>query len=90
MGHARGVILLAVRAAGVRLVELRPNEIKKFLTGNGHASKEADAGGGAVSPASAAPPERADVADAYRDLALRCDAAVLSKRESRRTAWCWS
>lgn len=40
MGHARGIILLAIRNAGLQLIELRPNEIKKFLTGHGHASKE--------------------------------------------------
>lgn len=40
MGHARGVILLSVRRAGLELCELRPNAIKKFLTGYGHASKQ--------------------------------------------------
>ena len=40
MGHARGVILLAVHRAGVRLVEYKPNEVKKSITGYGHASKE--------------------------------------------------
>lgn len=40
MGHARGVLLLAVRQAGLGLFELRPNEIKKSMTGFGHASKE--------------------------------------------------
>ncbi|QQS10180.1 MAG: crossover junction endodeoxyribonuclease RuvC [Phycisphaerales bacterium] len=39
MGHARGVMLLAVARAGLELVELRPNEVKKSLTGHGHASK---------------------------------------------------
>jgi len=39
MGHARGVILLAVRKAGLELLEIRPNEIKKSLTGFGHAKK---------------------------------------------------
>ena len=39
MGHARGVILLAIRRAACDLVELRPNEVKKALTGHGHASK---------------------------------------------------
>lgn len=39
MGHTRGVILLAVERAGCRLVELKPNEVKKALTGYGHASK---------------------------------------------------
>lgn len=40
MGHARGVILLAIRRANVPLVELRPNEIKKASTGYGHAAKD--------------------------------------------------
>lgn len=40
MGHARGVILLAIRRADLNLVELKPNEVKKYLTGNGHASKD--------------------------------------------------
>jgi crossover junction endodeoxyribonuclease RuvC len=39
MGHARGVILLAVRQAGARLIEYKPNEIKKAVAGYGHASK---------------------------------------------------
>ena len=39
MGHARGVLLLAIRQAGCRLIELKPNEVKKSLTGHGHASK---------------------------------------------------
>lgn len=39
MGHARGVILLNVRRAGLPLIELKPNEVKKFLTGHGHAPK---------------------------------------------------
>ncbi len=40
MGHARGVLLLAIRAAGVSLLEYKPNEVKKFMTGHGHASKQ--------------------------------------------------
>lgn len=39
MGHARGVILLAVARAGVPLIELKPAEVKKFLTGSGRAEK---------------------------------------------------
>lgn len=39
MGHARGVILLAIRRANLPLVELRPNEVKKASTGYGHAAK---------------------------------------------------
>lgn len=40
MGHARGVILLAVRKAELSLIELKPNSVKKHMTGHGHASKE--------------------------------------------------
>ncbi len=39
MGHARGVVLLTIRKAGVELSELAATEVKKSLTGNGHASK---------------------------------------------------
>jgi crossover junction endodeoxyribonuclease RuvC len=39
MGHARGVILLAIARAGVRLMEFKPNEVKKSLTGHGLADK---------------------------------------------------
>jgi crossover junction endodeoxyribonuclease RuvC len=39
MAHARGIILLAVQNAGLQLIEIRPNEIKKSLTGYGHAAK---------------------------------------------------
>lgn len=39
MGHARGVILLAICKAGIQLREFKPNEVKKSLTGHGHAEK---------------------------------------------------
>ena len=39
MGHARGVILLAAQRAGATIVELGATEVKKSLTGSGHASK---------------------------------------------------
>lgn len=39
MAHARGVILLAARSAGVEIVELKPAEVKKALTGSGGAGK---------------------------------------------------
>jgi crossover junction endodeoxyribonuclease RuvC len=39
MAHARGVLLLNGKRAGLRLVELRPATIKKALTGNGQAVK---------------------------------------------------
>jgi crossover junction endodeoxyribonuclease RuvC len=64
MGHARGVILLGVRRAGVRLVELRPAEVKKFLTGNGQAKKSQMQGAVQVRLRLATLPEPPDVADA--------------------------
>ena len=39
MGHARGVILLACRQAGVGVHSVAATQVKKNLTGNGHASK---------------------------------------------------
>jgi crossover junction endodeoxyribonuclease RuvC len=39
MGHARGVILLAIAQSGVPLIELKPAVVKKFLTGSGRAEK---------------------------------------------------
>ncbi len=39
MGHARGVVLLAAAQAGVAVADLPATNIKKSLTGNGHASK---------------------------------------------------
>lgn len=40
MAHARGVIVLAARSAGLGLVELKPAEVKKAATGSGRATKE--------------------------------------------------
>lgn len=40
MAHARGVILLCARQANLSICELASTEVKKALTGNGHASKE--------------------------------------------------
>ncbi len=39
MGHARGVILVAIRQAQIPLLEFKPNEVKKSLTAHGHAGK---------------------------------------------------
>ncbi|MFM9994627.1 MAG: crossover junction endodeoxyribonuclease RuvC [Phycisphaerales bacterium] len=64
MGHARGVILLNIRRAGVRLLELRPNEIKKFMTGHGHAAKGQMQAAVQARLRLATRPEPADVADA--------------------------
>lgn len=40
VGMARGVILLAIADAGLRLVELTPNQVKQGLTGWGAADKK--------------------------------------------------
>jgi crossover junction endodeoxyribonuclease RuvC len=39
MGHARGAVLLACGEAGVAVRDLAATQVKKSLTGNGHASK---------------------------------------------------
>jgi crossover junction endodeoxyribonuclease RuvC len=39
MGHARGVIILAAADAGIPMVSYRATQIKKTITGNGHAAK---------------------------------------------------
>ncbi len=64
MAHARGVILLCIRRAGLQLVELRPNEIKKFLTGHGHASKPQMQGAVQSRLRLAKRPDPPDIADA--------------------------
>jgi len=40
MGHARGVVMLAGESRGLELSELAATEVKKAVTGNGHASKQ--------------------------------------------------
>lgn len=39
MGHARGVVLLSAHRAGASVTELAATEVKKSLTGHGHATK---------------------------------------------------
>ena len=39
MGHARGVIILAAADAGIPVVSYPATQIKKTITGNGHAAK---------------------------------------------------
>lgn len=40
MGHARGVILLTAQQRNLEVVHVSANEVKKAMTGYGHASKE--------------------------------------------------
>lgn len=64
MGHARGVILLAIRRSSIPLLELRATEIKKSLTGYGHAGKGQMQSAIKHEFALAVEPKPADVADA--------------------------
>jgi crossover junction endodeoxyribonuclease RuvC len=64
MGHGRGVVLLAAADAGLPIEELAPAEIKKALTGRGHASKAQMQRAVAHQFRLSRPPEPPDVADA--------------------------
>lgn len=64
MGHARGVILLCGTAAGLPIQHLAATEIKKSLTGNGHATKRQMQLSIQAQCRLAEPPSPPDVADA--------------------------
>ncbi|BAM05191.1 crossover junction endodeoxyribonuclease RuvC [Phycisphaera mikurensis] len=64
MGHARGVILLELAAAGLPVGQLTATAVKKSLTGGGHASKGQVQRAVQSQLGLAAPPEPPDVADA--------------------------
>lgn len=64
MGHARGVVLLNVQRRGMTLIELAATEVKRSLTGNGHASKRQMQTGVQAQLNLAEAPEPPDVADA--------------------------
>lgn len=64
MAHARGVILLAAEQAGVAVRGLAATNVKKHLTGNGHASKRQVQRAVQTVCGLAEPPEPPDVADA--------------------------
>ncbi|MFI4862064.1 MAG: crossover junction endodeoxyribonuclease RuvC [Phycisphaerales bacterium JB063] len=64
MGHARGVILLCAQQHGLGIEELGATEVKKSLTGNGHASKEQMQRAVQAQFRLAQPPSPPDVADA--------------------------
>ena len=63
MGHARGVILLAAHRRGIAITTLRPTEVKKAMTGNGHATKHQMQRAVQSQCNLAEPPEPNDVAD---------------------------
>jgi crossover junction endodeoxyribonuclease RuvC len=64
MAHARGVVLLAARQAGLSIRHVSATKVKKSLTGNGHASKQQMQRAVAGVFGLPEPPSPADVADA--------------------------
>ena len=64
MAHARGVILLTLKRAGIEAVELPPASVKRAMTGSGAAGKAQMQAAVASVFGLPAPPEPADVADA--------------------------
>ena len=64
MGHARGVICLAAERAEIPVHHYAATQVKKILTGNGHASKAQMQMAICSEFKLPAPPEPADVADA--------------------------
>ena len=64
MGHARGVILLAAEQAGLTIHHLPSTEVKKSITGHGHASKRQMQLAVQSQCRLAEPPSPPDVADA--------------------------
>ena len=71
MGHARGVILLAAAKLGIEVRSYSATRIKRFLTGNGRASKAQVQRAIQAALGLSAPPEPPDVADALA-IALCC------------------
>ncbi|MCO6438386.1 MAG: crossover junction endodeoxyribonuclease RuvC [Phycisphaerae bacterium] len=64
MGHARGVILLAAARLGIPVRSYEATRIKRYLTGNGRASKAQVQRAIMVTLGLCEPPEPPDVADA--------------------------
>lgn len=64
MGHARGVILLSAKRAGLPIYELSPAVVKRSMTGFGRATKAQMRQAVQARYALPAPPTPADVADA--------------------------
>jgi len=64
MGHARGVVLATAAAAGLEIIPVSATNVKKVLTGSGHASKRQMQLAVATTLRLAQVPEPHDVADA--------------------------
>ncbi len=72
MGHARGVILLAAAEAGVAVHSYPSTQVKKTITGNGHAAKWQMQAAIRQELGLAADPEPPDVADALAIALCHC------------------
>lgn len=79
MGHARGVILLAAARRGVRVVDLSATQVKRYMTGNGRASKAQMQRAVTARLRLRQAPEPTDVSDALA-IALCCGAEVARVR----------
>jgi crossover junction endodeoxyribonuclease RuvC len=79
MGHARGVILLAINQAHLPVAHLPATEVKKSLTGNGHASKRQVQQAVAARFGLDEPPSPPDVADAIAIALCHAQRAVISR-----------
>ncbi len=64
MGHARGVVLLAAQQCGIETDELAATEVKKAITGHGHATKYQMQQAIMTQCGLSEPPNPPDVADA--------------------------
>jgi len=89
MGHARGVVLAAAARQGVPVVPIAATQVKKILTGSGHAAKHQVQFAVAATLGLPQMPEPPDVADAIAialcGLRLRRLDGVLSGAELRTT-----
>jgi len=79
MGHARGVILLAAAQAGVEVRDYAATQIKRYLTGNGRATKGQVQRAVQRSLRLSCLPEPPDVADALA-IAMCCAADLAQVR----------
>ncbi|NOT02338.1 MAG: crossover junction endodeoxyribonuclease RuvC [Phycisphaerales bacterium] len=79
MGHARGIILLAAARRGVRVVDLSATQVKRYMTGNGRASKAQMQRAVTARLRLRQAPEPTDVSDALA-IALCCGADVARVR----------
>lgn len=78
MGHARGVILLAAAKLGIETHSYAATQVKRYLTGNGRATKNQIQRAIQTTLGLTDLPEPADVADALA-IAMCCVGKVASK-----------